>query len=53
LRKRPQGKSFDSFKLFSVEVAIIFFFERETKAPSIESQAFLRIRGDWAVTGNK
>src|SRR5690242_2387122 len=53
LRKRPEGKSLDPFELFSVEVATRFFFEREAKALSIESYAFLRISGDWAVTGNK
>ena len=53
LRKRPEGKRVDPFKLFRVEVAIGFFFERETQAVSIESRAFLRICGDRAISSNK
>ena len=53
LRKRPQGKMLDPFEIFGVVVPIGFFCKREAKAVSIESRAFLRLSGDWAVTGNK
>ncbi len=43
----------DPLELFGVEVPISFFVERKAQAISIESCTFLRIGGDWAVTGNK
>ena len=43
----------DPLEIFSVEVPVSFFLEREAQAISIESRAFLRLSGDWAVTGNK
>src|SRR5205085_2030127 len=53
LRKRPQGKMLDTLDNFGVEVPISFFFERKAQTISIESCAFLRISGDWAVTGSE
>src|SRR6266516_318459 len=53
LRKRPEGKLLDPLEIAGVEVFIVFFFERETQTLSIESGAFLRIRGDRAVTSHK